>query len=492
MAGIKISALPAVPSALLTDFFPVVQAGVTSQETLQQVATLFTAQLPFVPLAGGTMTGPLILNTNTPNTLLQAASKGYVDSVAQGLTIQGACRAATIGALTATYNNVAVSPSGVGATLTNSGTQVAIAIDGVTLALNDRVLVKNQGTTLQNGIYTATNLGSGATNWVLTRATDYDDPAEIQPGDLVVITAGTNNTNSSWLQTSTVTSVGVSAITFSQFSASLPISMPNGGTGASLTPSNGGIFYSGPLAGAILTGTATAGLALLSGAAGAPSWSTAAPITQVVVQTFTASGTYTITPGMKFCTIECIGGASGGGGVANTLNSGGGGGGGGGSYSRKTATAATIGASQVVTIGAGGAGGAAGNNNGVAGGDTSVGTICIAKGGSAGGGSDGTNNGIGAAGGVAGTGDLTYVGNHGGDSAYGLSSANAYAGIGGGGPFGGSPGAQCNGAVAAVTGRAGGNYGSGGNGGSTRASGGNAAGGAGSSGVIIITEYVSV
>src|SRR5258708_3402495 len=81
---------------------------------------------------------------------------------AQGLTTYTAVLAASTGALTATYANGAL---GVGATLTNSGAQVALTLDGVTLAVNDRVLIKNQAAPAQNGIYTVTTVGTGATNW---------------------------------------------------------------------------------------------------------------------------------------------------------------------------------------------------------------------------------------------------------------------------------------------------------------------------------------
>src|SRR3974390_3499403 len=89
-------------------------------------------------------------------------------------------------------------------------------------------------------------------------------------------------------------------------------------------------------------------------------------------QVFTASGTYTPTPGMVNCDVECVGGGAGGCGAgaaaANTFIISAGGGGGG--YARKFLAAAVIGSSQTVTIGAGGLGGAAGANNGGAGGDT--------------------------------------------------------------------------------------------------------------------------
>ena len=86
----------------------------------------------------------------------------------------------------------------------------------------------------------------------------------------------------------------------------------------------------------------------------------------VNIQTFTSSGTYTPTSGMRHCIIECVGNGGGGGGTATAAASfyNGGGGGGGGGYARKFATAATIGSSQTVTFGATGTGGVAGNNTG--------------------------------------------------------------------------------------------------------------------------------
>lgn len=224
-------------------------------------------------LAGGTMTGDLFLNAD-PTSATQAATKSYVDSVASGFTVKNPCYAATTAALTATYNNVAVPPSGVGATLTNSGTQALFALDGVNPPLSSRVLVKNQAgaNELENGIYTVTDVGSGATNWVLTRATDYDQPAEIKPGDLVIINHGNTLASTAWVQTDTVTSIGVDPIAFSQFGAAFPLSLANGGTGKALTASNGGIVYSDASTFEILAGTATANLPLLSGSSAAPSW----------------------------------------------------------------------------------------------------------------------------------------------------------------------------------------------------------------------------
>lgn len=164
------------------------------------------------------------------NLSTSAAIKAYVDTVAQGITVQGACTCASTTALTVTYLN---GVAGVGATLTNAGAQAAIQLDGISPTVGQRVLIKNQASTFQNGIYTVTTVGTGATNWVLTRATDYDQAAEIQPGDLVIIDSGTTQALSSWLQTATVVTIGTDAITFSQFTAALPVAVSSGGTGKS-------------------------------------------------------------------------------------------------------------------------------------------------------------------------------------------------------------------------------------------------------------------
>ncbi len=109
--------------------------------------------------------------------------------------------------------------SGVGATLTNSGTQAAISIDGVSLAANDRLLVKNQATAAQNGIYKVTTVGSGSTNWVLTRTTDFNTAADtgVVEGAFTIIEEGTSNAGTFWIETGAGPfTIGTTAITFTQ------------------------------------------------------------------------------------------------------------------------------------------------------------------------------------------------------------------------------------------------------------------------------------
>jgi hypothetical protein len=190
--------------------------------------------------------------TATSNNLPTAlAIKQYVDAVASGLAFLTAVMAASTGNYTATYFDNGA--GGIGDTLTNAGAMAAFSIDGLSPSVNDRVLIKNQSTPAYNGVYTVTTVGSGAVNWVLTRATDFDEPSEIVPGVVIpVLPGGTANGGTSWLQVDTVVTVGTDPIEFIQFTAQLPLSLANGGTGANLTAANGGIVYSGASTLAIL------------------------------------------------------------------------------------------------------------------------------------------------------------------------------------------------------------------------------------------------
>ena len=127
-------------------------------------------------------------------------------------TTSRSCYGATIADLPSViYDN---GSSGVGATITNSGTLAAFSVDGLSPAINSRILVKNQVTTYQNGIYTLTTIGSNSVPWVLTRATDYNKTAQILVGDLIYITNGTLNGTVTYKQTATVTVIGTSPIIF--------------------------------------------------------------------------------------------------------------------------------------------------------------------------------------------------------------------------------------------------------------------------------------
>ena len=158
------------------------------------------------------------------------ANKMYVDQVAQGLDTKPSCKLATTANLTATYNN---GTAGVGATLTNSGTQGTLTIDSTAANLNDRILVKDQTTASQNGIYVVSNVGGASTNWVLTRATPEDQPAELTGGSFVFVEEGTLNANNGYtFKHKGAPTFGTTDLDVSQFSGAGQIT-----AGAALTKS---------------------------------------------------------------------------------------------------------------------------------------------------------------------------------------------------------------------------------------------------------------
>lgn len=144
-----------------------------------------------------------------------AATPGTDYATASGIHYEQAVKYATTAALAAnTYNN---GTSGVGATLTGNANG-AISIDGSTPSVGDRVLVKNESAQANNGIYTVTTVGSGGAAYVLTRATDFDQSAEISEGDAVFVTVGSANSGTSWYQqTSGTITIGTTAVVFVQF-----------------------------------------------------------------------------------------------------------------------------------------------------------------------------------------------------------------------------------------------------------------------------------
>ena len=166
--------------------------------------------------------------TQDPVSALQLATKQYVDAVAEGLHIHASCAAATPATLasitggTVTYNN---GTAGVGATLTLSN--ALSVLDGYTLLNGDRVLVKNEATQANNGIYTWATGGT-----VLTRATDFDTAIEIASGDFTFVTYGTLYASTGWVQTNPVTTVGTDSIVWSQFAG---VGSYTAGTGLTLT-----------------------------------------------------------------------------------------------------------------------------------------------------------------------------------------------------------------------------------------------------------------
>jgi hypothetical protein len=151
--------------------------------------------------------GNKITELADPTADTDAANKRYVDAVAQGLHIHEAAHAATTANLDATYDN---GTAGVGATLTLAS--ALTVLDGHTLNTGDRILVKNQTTASQNGIYVYTS------STLLTRADDFNTGLEIHGGDFVFVENGTLYNSTGWVNENEVNTVGTDAIAFLQFS----------------------------------------------------------------------------------------------------------------------------------------------------------------------------------------------------------------------------------------------------------------------------------
>lgn len=159
------------------------------------------------------MGGQKVTNLGAPTSDNDAARKAYVDALVQGLDPKNSVRAATTGALPAHGR--------VGNVLTASANGALPAQDGVALAVNDRVLVKDEGggSHLENGIYAVTQLGDAGNPWILTRASDADMDIEVTSGLFAFVSEGTVNADSGWvLTTNDPIVLNTTALTFTQFS----------------------------------------------------------------------------------------------------------------------------------------------------------------------------------------------------------------------------------------------------------------------------------
>ena len=172
-----------------------------------------------------------ITNLKDPTNNQDAATKYYVDTIAQGLHVHQAAYVATTGTLdsatsgTVSYNN---GTSGVGATLTTTGT--FNLIDGGNVqTVGTRILVKDEANAAWNGVYTY------STPTVIIRATDFDNSADVMGGDFLFVTSGTTLADTGWVQTTDApVTIGTSPIVFAQFSGA---GSYTAGTGLTLTGS---------------------------------------------------------------------------------------------------------------------------------------------------------------------------------------------------------------------------------------------------------------
>lgn len=166
------------------------------------------------------------VSVGNPSSNNDAANKAYVDSVttssSAGLDFKESVVVASTSNFAGTYSSLVLTASDVG----------AITIDSVQLSLNDRVLLKDQSTGAENGLYTVTTVGDASNAGVLTRASDADSSADLTTGAFIFVERGTENQNKSYvLQAHTDGSsptLDTDALTFIQFSGAGQITAGDG------------------------------------------------------------------------------------------------------------------------------------------------------------------------------------------------------------------------------------------------------------------------
>lgn len=174
-----------------------------------------------VALPGSPTTTTQTAGDNTTAVATDAFVTTAVNNAIAGVNPAVAVQVATTAAgdtSALTYNNGA---SGIGATFTGAN-NTAITIDGVTFTtVGQRLLVKNDTQSPSgafNGVYSLTAVQTTITGAIFTRALDYDTPSDMNNTGSIPVTSGTVNTTTSWLLTSSITTVGTSPLTYVQFS----------------------------------------------------------------------------------------------------------------------------------------------------------------------------------------------------------------------------------------------------------------------------------
>jgi hypothetical protein len=176
------------------------------------------------PTAAVALNSQRLTGVADPTAAQDAATKNYVDSVATGLEVKDSVRVASTANVAVTYTATG------GASGRGQITAAPNTLDGTALAAGNRILLKNQTTAAQNGIYVVTTVGTGATG-VWDRATDFDTNAEVVSGAFAFVEEGTQSASGWVLSTPNPIVIGGAsgtALTFTQFTGGASYLAGNG------------------------------------------------------------------------------------------------------------------------------------------------------------------------------------------------------------------------------------------------------------------------
>ena len=165
-----------------------------------------------------TLSNPVVGTQASSDNSTLAASTAYVQTALAQLNPAAAVYAASTANVAGTYTN-AVSGVCIADTFQTTAT-TAFALDGTSPAVGARILLKNQTSTFNDGVWTLTTQAVGSVSGaILTRALDFDSASDINAGSIIPVANGTVNAGSSWYQTGTVTTCNTDAQTWTQFQA---------------------------------------------------------------------------------------------------------------------------------------------------------------------------------------------------------------------------------------------------------------------------------